>query len=248
MNRREASATAAPSRAAKGNPSPIEERVPPAATANAATSKVSIWVKLFVAFHVIAITIWAIPDPPKEMLNPQKPWHLSFASLPAFARSLNFGFRILNRNELRPSPIKFYVLPTGFWQYWDMFAPDPASTDSWCDALVTYKDGTVKTYQYPRMYLLPIPEKYVEERFRKFYERAGSDDHQSLWPQFAERIAFLSMTNPANPPVMVVLRRHWQDIAPPGKPKVKGYKSSAYFKWVVNQNQLEEMEKGIFHG
>ena len=81
-------------------------------------------------------------------------------------------------NAQETSPVKYYLIPTGFWQYWDMFAPNPANIDFYCDAEVTYADGSHRTYTYPRMYKLGIIQKYGMERFRKYYERARDDSYQ----------------------------------------------------------------------
>jgi hypothetical protein len=155
-------------------------------------------VKLFVAFHVIAITSWSLPN-----------------SSPAIASGKvapsTVSDWILYKNDilLKPSVIKPYVLATGFWQSWDMFSPNPANEDIYADAEVFYKDGSVKHYQYPRMYELPLAEKYAKERYRKFFEHANTDE--ALWPYFAQRIADLNY-NEKNPPVKVALHRHWYDI------------------------------------
>ena len=216
--------------------------------------KVSIWVKLFVAFHVIAITVWAIPNPPNPLpkeLSSKTRLKLNAASLGTMLSSLqrdahieavriNDGIRIYNLNELKSSPLKYYVLSTGFWQYWDMFAPNPADTDYYGTAIVIYKNGAEKTYQYPRMYKLSIPVKYEKERFRKFYERAHGDADQFLWPYFAQHIALIMDTNPKNPPVEVKLIRHWQVVSAPGKPQPKHYKHYQYFDYPVNQRRLSK--------
>lgn len=207
--------------------------------------KVSFWVKAFVVFHVVAITIWCIPEPPKQYQTKPDSWKFDTKSVADAARSLNYGLRILNTEYGRSSIASLYLLPTGFWQYWDMFAPDPASTDIYCDAIVTYRDGSKKIYHYPRMYDLSIPVKYAKERYRKYYERAHSDDYEYLWPQFALRIAHL-MDNPTNPPVEVNLRRHWEQIAPPGKPQPTHYNQFTYYRYAVDQSRLRSMRGGAF--
>lgn len=139
-------------------------------------------------------------------------------------------------------PIDMYLHFTGFWQYWDMFAPNPSHSDIYGDAEVIYKDGTVKRYIYPRMYDLSIPQKFFKERYRKFFERAGSDDYVYLFPSFALRVA-LEMDNPANPPVRVKMIRHWKAVAGPGKPQPKEYGSYNYFTYEVDQKELARVRK-----
>jgi hypothetical protein len=125
-----------------------------------------------------------------------------------------------------------------------MFSPNPAQIDFWSDAEVIYRDGTRKHYQYPRIYLMPIPEKYPNERFRKFFERANDDNYPYLWPQFGLRIAYLH-DDPKNPPVKVRLTRHWRQVAPPGKPQPKDYNHYMYFEYTVDQGKLAKMRQSL---
>ena len=98
---------------------------------------------------------------------------------------------------------------SGLWQSWDMFAPNPAGTDIWCDAEVVFDDGSTKRHQYPRIYKLSLVSKFFKERYRKFYERVNQDSNSWLWPPFAQRIA-LEEYEPGKPiPVTVRLWRHF---------------------------------------
>lgn len=165
-----------------------------------------LWLKLLVGFHIIATLSWSIPQSAPGVRNgsqsPQGPdgWVM-----------------YINDVYVKTSPIQQYVLSLGLWQSWDMFAPNPSAKDIWADAVVLRKDGTQTTFQYPRIYLETIPWKYVRERYRKYYERADQESNSYLWEPFAKRVAFLSNTDPANPPVQVILRRHYL-IAPRAKP------------------------------
>jgi hypothetical protein len=215
------------------------------------------WVKAFVAFHIICITVWAIPQPQRQIYD--NPGLLSIhmdkdgsalhraASL---ARSTCFfisnGSLYVNSLYLKQSPLKYYAGATGFWQYWDMFAPNPSDVDLWGDAEITYKSGATRHYQYPRIYLLPLPEKYIKERFRKFYERAGSREYQYLWPTFAQRVALINDDRPGDPPVKVSLYRHTMLIEPPGMPPRTKYESDNYFKYTVDQVLLAKAKRGEY--
>ena len=188
---------------------------------------VSPWVKAFVAFHLVAITVYALPNPPQELMDGKRP---AYGTEPIL---------VWNKNYLKSfQPFTCCLYVTGFWQYWDMFSPDPSSTDLWLDAEVKYKDGSVKHYQYPRMYLLPIPMKFLEERFRKFYERVNSDDYSQLWPLVAQRIAH-EMDNPSNPPTEVRLVRHWMTIMPPGTAQPTDYNHYEFYVYAVDPKRLE---------
>lgn len=205
------------------------------ATANRKKPNAPWWIKLFVLFHVICITSWSIPNASPAQLSGQ-------LNPPTFAAG--DWVRVWNNRYVKKQPpLQAYLFVTGFWQYWDMFAPNPAHTDFYCDADVIFKDGTHKTYQYPRVFELPIPSKYVQERYRKYFERVHEDKNSYLWPQFAQHIAFVN-DNPANPPVKVRLNRHWLEIAPPGKPQDTAYSSYMFFELSVDQRALARMRAG----
>lgn len=200
------------------------------------------WVKVFVPFHILAITVYALPLLPPARLKDGKPT----------AKWYQVGDRLLYENENgtyigKNSPLIYpYLMETGFWQYWDMFAPDPVQSDVYGSATVVYKDGRTRNYQYPRMYLESVVDKYLDERYRKFFERvhdyagmhsiAGSKPYVAQ--RFAQRIALLNDDDPANPPVEVKLFLHSWDIPPPGQPIRPEYKSVEYFDYVVEQDQL----------
>lgn len=177
-------------------------------------------------------------------MNGRIPWRVQTDSVPHFAQSLNDGFRLFNFAKLKPSFVKYYDMPTGFWQYWDMFAPNPANIDFYGDAEVIYRDGTKRIWTYPRMYTSGIFQKYFTERFRKYYERAHDDAYSYVWPSFAQRVALLSTSDLKNPVVEVRLWRHWLEIVPPGQHQPTEYSSSKYFTYSVNQAELQRDLRG----
>ena len=188
----------------------------------------------FVIFHVLAITLYALPKPSDQVLAGK--------TAPRGSDSL----LMFNYKEIKQwAPVYGYLYTTGFWQYWDMFAPDPAQTDVWCDAEIVFLDGTKTTFAYPRIKSLTIPEKFMRERHRKFYERVNSEQTPFFWSPFAQAIALQVATDPNDPPVQITLIRHFQVVArhdaksssePP-------YQSFRYFTYVVDQHKLFE-EKG----
>ncbi len=183
-------------------------------SASTKPKRVSVFIKIFVFLHLVAITCWSLPDAPKGTS-----FGVDRSSAKATARSIgkdiSDGTLYLNQNYLKASPLKFYLMFSGFWQYWDMFSPNPAQIDFYGTATITYKDGRTSLYTFPRMYTMGIPQKYVSERYRKFYERAHPENDKWIWPTFAQRVAFLNYKDPNNPPVTVVLTRHWYAIPPP---------------------------------
>lgn len=205
------------------NPSPSPQASSP--------RTVSWWVKGFVVFHIVCITAWSLPDP--------KPDQISGKSSPTGSDVIRlWNYRLIKQSPAAP----VYLFSTGFWQFWDMFAPNPSQTDLWMDAEVLYKDGSKKSFSYPHIATLPIPQKTPYERYRKFYERVNSDTNSFFWPPVAQRIAHLS-DQPGNPPVTVRLTRHWRIIAQPGSKQNEEYNSFMFFEYVVDQRKLAEMRK-----
>jgi hypothetical protein len=203
-------------------------------TTSEAPQKNAPWyVKALVVLHIVCITVWALPNPSEGILK-------------GTAEPVKTDWLLVWNHKYLKSfqPLVGYLFITGSWQYWDMFSPNPSQIDIWADAEVIYRDGTRKRYQYPRIFLLPIPSKYPNERFRKFYERVNEDRYSYLWPQFALRIAYLN-DDPKNPPVKVRLTRHWLNIAPPGKPQPKEYNHYMYFEYWVNQAKLAKMRQSL---
>jgi len=177
----------------------------------ARTRDVKIWVKLFVGFHLLAIFSWSLPNPPNAVKNGIAPPVGSDVILyynDKYIRNSPFPDKI----PTYAWPVSAYVLTTGTWQSWDMFAPNPSNTDVWCHVEIVRENGKVDRYAYPRIYDMPIPKKYVMERWRKFYERVNQNQYQFLWPTFAQRIAHICDTDPSNRPVKVRLFRHFKRV------------------------------------
>lgn len=193
--------------------------------------RVSVFVKLFVAFHVVGITVWSLP-------NPRRPVMIGTVEPYGFDWLLYY-----NTRYVKDSPLRYYLLTTGVWQSWDMFAPNPSNVDFWGDAEVLYEDGTSERYPYPRMYELPILEKYVKERFRKFFERAGDDGYRFMWPVFAQRVAYEMDKHPGNPPVRVKLYRYRQVLQGPGKQNPTDYDRFMYYDHLVDHGDLKRMKE-----
>jgi hypothetical protein len=221
----------------------------------AAQRNAPIWLKVFVWFHVIAITIKCLPSAPSDAVGPQ-------------ARRSLFGSEyLLAFNDKIKGYTEVYMWPTGIWQSWDMFAPNPSDWEGYVTADITYKDGTVKKYTYPRMYELGLGIKYFKERYRKFLERAHHKNHAWIRPRFALRIAVKNYTDPNNPPVKVELHRHEAIVPPnmpfgtylsnlwkattegklsgslllPENPKMPPYRDEMYFPYIVPERELKEL-------
>lgn len=193
-------------------------------------------VKVLVLAHLIIIFSWSLPPPPPAIAEGRhKPTLLNvLRSLPDYILAANDKFE-------RTSPHQYWLISTGTWQGWDMFAPDPSNLDIWLDAEIEFADGTVKTHAYPRMYDLSLADKYFQERFRKYVERVNGDNMRGKWPTFARRMALEAYTEPENPPVRVTLRRHFRYIEryPQETPDV--YTTVEFYTHFVDQERLLEM-------
>ncbi len=117
------------------------------------------------------------------------------------------GF-VWGRKLIRP-----YFLWAGLFQSWDMFAPSPWGSNSYVEATVIYKDGSRKTWSFPRMEQLSLTDRYFKERYRKFSESLQNDANDTVWPDVARHIARLNST-PSNPAKTIILIRRWSSIVP----------------------------------
>lgn len=200
---------------------------PSAATVDRRTAPV--WVKILVALHLFAILIWTLPKLPDDVISGR-----------VTPRSTQWLLYWNQKYLKNLNPVQAYLFSTGTWQYWDMFAPNPANWDWYCTADVTYSDGTKKEVPYPRIFSLPISQKLVKERYRKYYERAHDDNTPILWAPFAQAMALKAYTDPKNPPIQVDLVRHWHEIAAPGLPQDPSYGHWAYFHYAVDRRMLRK--------
>lgn len=191
-------------------------------------------IKAFVLFHLLAVISWSLPPPPGRVLKPGAKFALRETS----------NYFLKANAPLKQSPIRDYLFFTGQWQSWDMFAPDPLNTDYWLDAVVTYQDGSVRRFQYPRMFDLSIGEKYFKERYRKYFENVRGDQFAYLWPDLAQRIALLASSDRGNLPAKVALVKHWKVVAPPGAPPNDRYLSGTFYEHLVDQKRLKAAAAG----
>lgn len=154
-------------------------------------------VKAWFCFHVVWITLYCLPQPAPAVREGRAQGSLSEQFLAWSERTTKSGV------------MKHYMLSTGMWQYWDMFAPDPLSLDYYVQAQIQFESGEVVTEDFPRVYTLPIPAKYPAERHRKFIERAHLEENLFLWPPLAQWMAQRAWDTHRKTPyaVRLVLRR-----------------------------------------
>jgi hypothetical protein len=137
--------------------------------------------------------------------------------------------------------IKGYMLWTGLFQKWDMFAPEPSKLNNYVTATVIYRDGRTSEWAFPRMENLGIVEKYFKERYRKYAsDNLRIDTRSGLWPDAARYIARATATASA-PPVEVDLVRHWSEVPPPlrtGEAPPSPWNEFTYFRYQVQPGDL----------
>ncbi len=114
--------------------------------------------------------------------------------------------------------VRPYLTVTAFAQSWSMFSPNPDHMDVYLEARITYADGRVKSWEFPRMAHYGYVKRYEEERWRKMTEVVTHGSNQNLWPMMARYAARVNDPNPQNPPVRVELIQHSRLIPPPGQP------------------------------
>lgn len=114
--------------------------------------------------------------------------------------------------------VRPYMVVTAFAQSWSMFSPNPDHLDVYLEAKITYADGQIKSWEYPRMAHMGYVKRYEEERWRKMTEVATHGGNRLLWPALARYAARVNRTDPGNRPVSVELFEHSRVIPPPGQP------------------------------
>jgi hypothetical protein len=92
-----------------------------------------------------------------------------------------------------------------------MFTPIPWGSNSYLEAIIIYKDGSRKTWSFPRMEQLNLTDRYFKERYRKFSEVLQLEDNDALWPDVARYIARLNST-PSNQAKTIILIRKFSPI------------------------------------
>jgi len=129
---------------------------------------------------------------------------------------------------LQPAPVRAlnrltapYMLRLGFWQGWDLFAPDPLAINIDVEAEVTFRDGRRVIWAFPRMEELSYFDRYRKERYRKWRERVRLDRYRVVWPDTARYVGRL-YDRPGDPVAEVALIRRWVEIPTPAGPWLPG--------------------------
>jgi hypothetical protein len=111
--------------------------------------------------------------------------------------------------------VRPYILWSGLFQDWNMFSPMPKATNTYLQAVIIYKDGSTQMWDFPRMELLTLAQKYSKERYRKFVEILLDQRNAALRPDVARYVARLPGIREKNPQ-QVWLMVKWSNILPNG--------------------------------
>lgn len=112
------------------------------------------------------------------------------------------------------SLIRGYMMRTGLWHGWAMFAPNPTSVNAYIDAKVHLRNGETLLWTAPRIELAEPADRNGMERWNQ-WRFALRLDHNAVIREDAARYVARLHRDPNNPPVRIELWRHWSLIAAP---------------------------------
>lgn len=91
----------------------------------------------------------------------------------------------------------------GWYQNWSLFSPGVRHISFHETAVITFKDGSTKIYEYPRMEKMSVVERFRREKLRKmFVDNMPWPGYEQFLPVFARHLVRANYTQ-ANPPVLV---------------------------------------------
>lgn len=109
--------------------------------------------------------------------------------------------------------VRPYMLWSGLFQSWDMFAPNPRPVNSYIKAVVITQNHHIHVWTFPRMEELSLSERYRKERYRKFTDVLPEQVNAALWPDVASHLARY-FDSQADPSEHVTLVQFSTDIKP----------------------------------
>lgn len=100
----------------------------------------------------------------------------------------------------------------GLQQSWNLFAPEVRTENMNVVASVTYRDGTVALYEFPRLDKAPPMEAFARHKLIKhLIDNMFNGIDEPLWRYTADFVA-RAKWNPDNPPVLVILAQQKAEI------------------------------------
>lgn len=131
-----------------------------------------------------------------------------------------------------------YMLPTGLWQNWTMFAPDPMRHAFMLQALAVDRNGVMHEYAFPRLCDVSIWRAIPRVRHSKYPTYLAVDDYASHREMAARHVVRALGLPPEAFPVDVELQYLVKEAPPPGQvpdpmvpPKVQPIKAFRFPTW-----------------
>lgn len=128
-----------------------------------------------------------------------------------------------------------YQIFFGLDQTWSMFAPNPASVNSYLTATLTFKDGSTEKWTFPRSSQIDGLKRFTAgERYRKYQqENLVPMEKSELWFDLsryvAREVARIEKSGPGRELDQIQFYRHSNVIQPPTKIFIPhGQLSTAY--------------------
>jgi hypothetical protein len=131
-----------------------------------------------------------------------------------------------------------YMNLSGLTQGWNLFAPEPQSINAYLVAEITYRDGQIRTWNFPMPQDYGYFRRYFMARQLKWSaDNLRLDENAALWPDAARYVARLN-NQPDNPPAKVALIRHWMFIPPPESGQPGTWYQFTFFNYSVTPGDL----------
>ena len=128
----------------------------------------------------------------------------------------NLPPKVALRERLAPT-LGWYLLPTGLWQDWGMFAPDPAPSTIALEAVTLDRHGVLRRYAFPTLTGLSVPAASWRYRHAKYASVVGLED-SAAHREFTARTVLRRLEIPeAAYPVQVQLIYQVRPTPPPGE-------------------------------
>lgn len=123
------------------------------------------------------------------------------------------------RNKFAPLAA-YYILPLGLWQFWAMFAPDPAPNSFTLEAEVIDRNGLRYGFAFPRLADYSWWRGIPRFRYSKYAANLSCDEF-ALPRQYAARHVMRRLDLPDDAyPVAVHLMYNIRPTPTPGSPSV----------------------------
>jgi hypothetical protein len=133
----------------------------------------------------------------------------------------NLPSQVLLRQRLIPT-LDWYMQPTGLWQDWGMFAPDPGKASVALEAVTVDRHGVLRTYTFPKLTGLSVPAAAWRFRHAK-YASVIAHESSAAHREFAARTVLRRLDiDPRAYPVDVQLLYRMRETPPPGEPPAEG--------------------------